>query len=231
MLWDIDGTLVHTAGHGRYAFAEAYERAFGRPPVLELVPMAGRTDHAIALDILEQNGIEDGEAMLPALFEALHTALLRRREAMAGEGHPQPGAHAALRAVRSHDGVLQSVLTGNIERNAHVKLGAFDLLSDLDMDIGGYGSDHGTRSELVGVAREKARRMRAVEVPAADVVVVGDTPLDVEAAHAAGARTIAVATGPYRLDELRQAGPDAALEDLTDARALLEAIDALRPAT
>jgi phosphoglycolate phosphatase len=235
VLWDIDGTLVDTAGHGRLAFAEAFESAFARAPEPELVPMAGRTDHAIALDILERNGVEDAGAHLPELFEALHTALEARREAIASEGAPQPGIRAALEALRVHHGVLQSVLTGNIERNAHVKLDAFGLVPLLDMEVGGFGSDHGTRSELVGVALAKARERRGLELAPHDVVVIGDTPLDVEAARAAGARAVAVATGPYRLEELRQAAPDAALEDVTDARALLEAIDgpsgALRPAT
>jgi phosphoglycolate phosphatase-like HAD superfamily hydrolase len=190
--------------------------------------MAGRTDHAIGLDILERNGVEDAEAHLRELFEGLHDALLERRAAMAANGSRQPGVREALEALAGHDGVLQSVLTGNIERNAHLKLDAFGLVPLLDMEVGGYGSDHGTRSELVGVALTKARERRGVELAPHDVVVIGDTPLDVEAAHAAGARAVAVATGPYRLEELRQAAPDAALEDLTDVQALLEA---LTPAT
>ena len=95
----------------------------------------------------------------------------------------------------------------------------------MDLEIGGYGSDHGTRSELVGIARGKARALRGVDVPASQTVLVGDTPLDIEAAHSAGARAVAVATGPYRLDELEQASPDAALEDLRDTEALLAALD------
>lgn len=224
VLWDIDGTLVNTAGHGRLAFGEAFERAFGRAPDPELVPMAGRTDHAIALDILERNGIEDAESHLGELFDGLHAALLARREAMSEEGSPQPGVRAALEAVARHDGVIQSVLTGNIERNAHVKLGVFGLVPLLEMDVGGYGSDHGTRSELVGVALAKTRRRRGLALQPRDVVVIGDTPLDVEAAHAAGARAVAVATGPYRTDELRQAGPEAVLNDVTDADALVRAL-------
>ena len=224
VLWDIDGTLVNTAGHGRMAFGEAFERAFGRAPDPELVPMAGRTDHAIALDILERNGIDDAESHLPELFEGLHAALLCRRDAIATQGAPQLGVREALETVRRHDGVVQSVLTGNIELNAHVKLDAFGLVALLDMEVGGYGSDHGTRSELVGVALAKARARRGLELEPHDVVVVGDTPLDVEAARAAGARAVAVANGPYRLDVLRQASPDAALEDLTDTAALIAAL-------
>ena len=224
ILWDIDGTLVHTAGHGRYAFDDAFARLFGRDPDPEPVPMAGRTDHAIALDLLARNGVEEAERHLPELFDALHEALVARRDAMAAEGSPAPGVHVALERVGAEEGVVQSLLTGNIETNAHVKLDAFGLVPLLDMEIGGYGSDHGTRSELVGVALAKARRLRGLDLVPSDVTIVGDTPLDVEAAHAAGARAVAVATGPYNLDELLQAQPEAALEDVRDTDALLAAL-------
>lgn len=225
-LWDIDGTLVNTAGHGRQAFIEAFEAVFARPPADGPVPMAGRTDHAIALDLLERNGVDEAEGHLPRMFEELHLALEARRERMAREGCPQPGVRDALRAVSERGGIVQSLLTGNIESNARIKLAAFGLDPLLELDIGGYGSDTGTRSELVGVARRKAREKHGVDVPVEDTVLVGDTPFDVEAARAAGARAVAVATGPYRLDELEQARPDAALEDLRDTGALLDALTA-----
>ena len=224
MLWDIDGTLVNTAGHGRDAFMQAFEAVFGRPPAVADVAMAGRTDQAICLDLLDANGVGDPEAHVPRMFEELHLALVERRELMAEHGSPQPGVREALTQLRSRDDVLQSLLTGNIEPNAEVKLAAFGLESLVDLAIGGYGSDHVTRSELVGVARRKALALRGVDVAPAATVIVGDTPLDIDAAHAAGARAVAVATGPYSLEELGQAGPDAALEDVTDVAALVAAL-------
>jgi phosphoglycolate phosphatase len=224
-LWDIDGTLVNTAGHGRRAFFEAFERVFGRRPVGGHVPMAGRTDQAILLDMLERAGIDGGAAHLARMFEELHLALAARRGQIAREGRAQPGARAALQAVARDGGIVQSVLTGNIERNAQLKLAAFELDSMLELDIGGYGSDDALRSALVDVARRKVRAKHGVEVAVERTVLVGDTPLDVEAAHAAGARAVAVATGPYRLEELEQANPHAALEDLRDTGALLEALE------
>lgn len=225
MLWDIDGTLVDTAGHGRAAFMQAFEAVLGRPPDPEDVPMAGRTDHAISLDLLERNGVPRSDELLGRMFEELHGALLARREAMAAQGRPQPGAREALTALGAREDVLQSLLTGNIEPNAELKLAAFDLHSLVDLAIGGYGSDHGTRSELVGVARRKLRERHGADVPATDTVVVGDTPLDVDAARAAGARAVAVASGPYSAGELEQAQPDAVLEDVCDLEALLVALD------
>jgi phosphoglycolate phosphatase-like HAD superfamily hydrolase len=226
VLWDIDGTLVHTAGHGRAAFAEAFERLVGRPPAHDGVPMAGRTDHAIALELLELGAVPQAEERLPEMFEELHAALLRRRRLMASEGHPQPGVREALLTIGEDPGFLQSLMTGNIEPNAKLKLAAFDLDRLVELEIGGYGSGRGARSDLVDVARRKAKARHGVDVPVAEIVVVGDTPLDVEAARAAGARAVAVATGPYRADELERARPDAVLPDLRDTGALVEALSA-----
>jgi phosphoglycolate phosphatase-like HAD superfamily hydrolase len=225
ILWDIDGTLVTTAGHGRYAFFEAFEAVFGRPVEDDPpIAMGGRTDHSIALEILAMGGVEDPEDHLPAMFQALHEALDRRAGAIAAEGAPQPGVREAIAAIDERGDAIQSLLTGNIEPNAHVKLSAFGIDELLDMEIGGYGSDHGVRAELVGIAREKTRAKHGVDVPPERITLIGDTPLDIEAAHANGARALAVATGPYTVEELKQAGPETALEDLTDIAAVLAAL-------
>lgn len=225
VLWDIDGTLVNTAGHGRAAFMQAFEAVLGRAPKPDEVPMAGRTDHAICIDLLERNGVRDPEQLLAPMFGELEQALRSRSEQMVAQGNPQPGVREALTALRRREGVLQSVLTGNIEPNAEVKLAVFGLDTLVDLRIGGYGSDHGTRAELVGVARRKTLAEYGADVPVSDTVVVGDTPLDVDAARTAGARAVAVATGPYTPEELGQADPDAVLEDVRDIDALLAALD------
>jgi len=225
VLWDVDGTLVDTAGHGWRAFGEAFEEVFGRPPE-GLVPLAGRTDHAIAMSLLEGNGVDDGETHLPRLWESLASALEGRRERIAAEGRALPGTHEALAELSLRTGVIQSLLTGNIAANAALKLSAFQLERHVDLEIGAYGSDHAVRSELVAVACERASRKHGVPVAPAEAVLVGDTPLDVKAAHDAGARAVAVATGPHDEAELRASGADAVLPDLTDTAAVLEALRA-----
>ena len=226
VLWDVDGTLVHTAGHGRAAFTEAFTRLVGHPPLAGGVPMAGRTDYAIALELLERNGVTRAEERLADMFEELHAALLRRRQPMAEAGHPQPGVRQALLALGEHPSYLQSLMTGNIQPNARLKLATFDLDGLLDLEIGAYGSERGARSELVEVARSKTRAKLGIDVPVAETIVVGDTPLDVQAARVAGARAVAVATGPYGTRELEREEPDAVLRDLRDTAALLEALGA-----
>lgn len=225
VLWDIDGTLVDTAGHGRDAFGEAFAAVFGRSPGgFDGLSMAGRTDHAITVALLERAGVADGDAHLAPVLDELAAALAARAERIAAEGSAKPGARSALEAVAREPGVTQSVLTGNIEPNAALKLAAFGLAELVDLEIGAYGSDAGARSELVGVACEKARRLRGITVSATETALVGDTPLDVEAARAAGARAVAVASGPYGRDELQGAGADTVLEDLRDPDAVLRAL-------
>jgi len=227
VLWDIDGTLVHTAGHGRDAFSAAFAAIFGRPADLTAVSMGGRTDHDIATEVLATGGVADGAAHIPRMLDELGLALGAVRERIAEEGHVTPGAPETLEAVRGQPGITQSLLTGNIELNAELKLGAFGLDRFLDLEIGGYGSDpHSTRSDLVAVAREKVHRLRGVSVDAADTILIGDTPLDIEAARGAGARAIGVGAASYTRGQLLQAGAEAAFDDLRDTRGLMSALGA-----
>jgi len=225
VLWDIDGTLVHTAGYGRDAFGEAFAAIFGRQADLTSVSMGGRTDHDIAIEVLAAAGVADGATHVPRMLDELAVALGAVRERIAEEGRPTPGARETLEAVAGWPGITQSLLTGNIEANAELKLGAFGLDRFVDLEIGGYGSDpHTTRSDLVGVAREKAERLRGVSVNAADTILIGDTPLDVQAARGAGARAIGVGAASFTRQQLLDAGAEAAFDDLRDTRGLLEAL-------
>jgi phosphoglycolate phosphatase-like HAD superfamily hydrolase len=218
VLWDIDGTLVDGAGQGRHAFDDAFRAVTGREPP-ERVEMAGRTDPMIAMAMLDG----DHGSVVPMLDE-LERALSAREARMRADGRALPGAAEALAALAGRGDTVQSLLTGNLAANAALKLGAFGLEHWVDLEVGGYGSDpHDRRSDLVAVARERAA---AKYSPAVDTVLVGDTPLDVSAAHEAGARAVAVASGPYAAQELRQAGADAVLEDLADTEAVVAAVTA-----
>ena len=217
VLWDIDGTLVDSAGHGRFAFEEAFDAVIGGVP--DWVEYAGRTDHQIALSMLN-NSTEH----VPAVLEQLVAKLAVRKSAIAAEGRVYPGVPETLAALHEADGVINSLLTGNLEANAAVKVGAFGLERWLDFEAGAYGSDpHERRSDLVAIARERAAARYGQTTGA---VLVGDTPLDVLAAREAGARAVAVATGFADLDSLRASEPDALLQDLSDTEAALRAITA-----
>ena len=120
--------------------------------------------------------------------------------------------------------VVQSVLTGNVRPMAEMKLGALGLDGHLDLEAGAYGESHEIRSELVHLARGNAARRYGRGFAGTATVLVGDTPLDVAAARATGARAVAVATGGTSADKLAESGADAVLPDLTDTPAVLAAI-------
>ncbi len=223
VLWDIDGTLVDSAKLGRDAFLVAFERITGAPPA-QLVPFAGRTDLEIAADLLEQSGVAAGEGVMAEFESALADSMAELADEVRLRGRAYPGARESLERLGREPGVVQGLLTGNIPANARVKLGAVGLDTLVDFDIGGYGSDHRVRSELVAIACRRAERKLGVPVPPDRAVLVGDTPLDVAAAQAGGARAIGVATGPFSVRELEGTGADAVLADLRDVERLVAAV-------
>jgi len=150
-------------------------------------------------------------------------------QAMTPQAMTQPPLTAPPVSADVTDGgrIHQSVLTGNIRSVAEVKLAALGLREWLDLCIGAYGDDHEDRTELVHVARRRAAAVHgrsAAEFGGTATVVIGDTPLDISAALAAGARAVGVATGSYSADDLAMAGADAVLPDLTDTASVLRAL-------
>jgi len=226
LLWDVDGTLVNTGQVGRDAFSDAFQVVVGRAPdraAEVMVEMAGRTDHEIALELLALHQL-DGHAHLPAFSDALADALAAKEGEIRRLGRALPGARAALAALADAPGVVQSLLTGNIEPNAALKLAAFGLDAYLDFAVGGYGSDDPHRPNLVAVARRKAKAKYGIEFGPASTVLVGDTPLDVAAGRQGGARVVAVATGSFGADELRAAGAEVVLPSLEDTDTVVAAV-------
>jgi phosphoglycolate phosphatase-like HAD superfamily hydrolase len=221
VLWDIDRTLLDAGGVGAEAYTIAFRRLFGRDPVL--VRMAGRTDRAIVTDTLRSSGVEDVEPHLEPLRAAAEEALDEIVDQLPSRGRALPGAADALAAMQA-EGVVQSLLTGNVRRFAEVKVRAFALDGYLDLDAGGYGWAHVVRAHLVGVAREAAAARYGRAYPGRATVLVGDTPLDVEAALATGAAVVAVATGNFTVDELAAAGAHVVLQDLTSTSEVLAAV-------
>lgn len=222
VLWDVDHTLVDVDGLGREAYDVAFLRLYGRP-VVHQPPMAGRTDRAIALDMLRLNGVPDDPDQLEALRAAAEDALDELAHLLPSRGRALPGALDALRAFAALDGV-QSLLTGNVRRIAEVKLGPFGLTRHLDLDAGAYGWSHTVRAELVDVARQATQRRHGRRFAGRRTVLVGDTPLDVEAALVSGAGVVAVATGRFDAAALTAAGAHVTLPDLSDTATVLEAV-------
>jgi phosphoglycolate phosphatase-like HAD superfamily hydrolase len=224
VLWDVDYTLVSADGLGTRLYEVVFREMFGRELTV-VAPKAGRTDRAIVADTLALAGVPRGDvdAFLAALERVAAAGLVP------GAVRPLPGAAAAIAALaRSGPGIRQSVLTGNVRPLAALKLRRAGLGQHLDLDAGAYGDAHEVRAELVAVARRAASRCYGDSFDGPATVLVGDTPLDVEAALATGARVVAVATGSYPAASLVAAGADAVLPDLTDAASVLAAVTAPR---
>jgi phosphoglycolate phosphatase len=237
VLWDIDFTLIGASGVGQQLYGMVFRDMFGRE-LPGIAPMAGRTDRAIIHDTLARAGVEEPRAHLDEFIAGLTALAPMGRELAVGRSEALPGAAAALAALARYaphevqapaDGlgplrVVQSVLTGNVRRMAEMKLGAVGLDTHLDLEAGAYGDSHEVRSELVHLARGNAARKYGKDFGGTATVLVGDTPLDVAAARATGARAVAVATGGTSADELAESGADAVLPDLTDTAAVVSAI-------
>jgi phosphoglycolate phosphatase len=212
----------------RAAYAEAFGVVAGRP-LIQLPQMAGRSESEIFFDALALSGVDvrtddAAERLLEPFSAELAAVLAARRDEMVSQGRLMPGAAEALAAVAKLDGVVQSVLTGNSKPNAMLKLRAFGLDGYLDCDIGGYCSEAYPKGTLLRVARQRAADKHGVTFAEHATVYVADSPRDVDAARVGGARSLAVAGGRASAAELREAGPDAVLPDLTDTAGLVDLI-------
>jgi phosphoglycolate phosphatase-like HAD superfamily hydrolase len=222
ILFDIDGTLIRagTEVH-RASFGHAYRDVYGVEASLDGVPAAGRTDSWLLAEPLRALGWSENAiaARRAEAFAVMSTYV----ETHVGDLRHciLPGVHDCLDALHARNDVILGLLTGNVERIAHAKLRACGL--DRYFDIGGFGEESTMRADLVPVAL-----VRAGDVPSARTVVVGDTPLDVEAGRAHGTLTCAVATGTVDIEALRRSGADLVVASLEHNAA--DAILALLPA-
>jgi phosphoglycolate phosphatase len=208
-----------------------FRELFGRE-LPAVAPKAGRTDRAIILDTLALAGIGEPRAHVDEFLAALAGRAAAAGGAAAARVRAMAGAAGAIAALAERGagdagaghGIRQSVLTGNIRPLAALKLRAAGLAGHLDLDAGAYGDAHELRAELVPVARRAASKAYGQDFAGQSAILVGDTPLDVAAALATGARAVGVATGSYSAAELAAAGAHSVLPDLTDAGLVLRAV-------
>jgi phosphoglycolate phosphatase-like HAD superfamily hydrolase len=216
-LFDIDGTLLSSGGAGKAALEASLAEEFDLEPYPETVPYSGRTDRAIAFDLLALHALEPSEAN----WQRLRAGYLRRLPGflMRHQGKVLPGIAGLLQELSRRADVAVGLLTGNIRDGARLKLGHYGLYEHFA--FGGFGDHHFDRNDVAREAMEVVRSHLQSPVDLACCWVIGDTPLDVRCARSIGARVAAVATGWHSVDELAASEPDLLLSDLSDPDPLL----------
>ena len=211
VLFDIDGTLIKTGGAGEKAFAKVCEREFNIPDATKDLNFAGRTDPAIVRDFFRQFGIAQTPEHFARFFSA-YVILLEKILATL-DGTVLPGVHQLIAAFKAmpHRPVI-GLLTGNIKQGAQLKLNHYRLWDLFAM--GGYGDDHEDRNQIAVIARDRGSKIVGTPLRGEEVLVIGDTPRDIECGRAIGAKILAVATGIFSMDQLRTHQPHWVRENL-----------------
>ena len=211
VLFDIDGTLIASGGAGEKAFGKVCHDEFGVRDGAARLHFAGRTDPSIVRDFFEQHGIEPSADNFRRFFDRYVFQL----DHLLGQLHGRvlPGVPEWIRDLQAlrHPPVV-GLLTGNILLGAQIKLRHYRLWGLFAM--GAFGDDHEDRNQLARVAHTRGSRRLGATLRGEEILVIGDTPRDIECARAIGAQALAVGTGGYTAQQLRQEAPAWAVETL-----------------
>jgi phosphoglycolate phosphatase-like HAD superfamily hydrolase len=211
VLFDIDGTLVHTGGAGVKAFAKVFATEFGARDHFERLKFSGRTDVNLVREFFSYHDIPATEQNFKRFFERYvfwldHILHESKTETC-------PGVLEFIDGLKTlAEPPLLGLLTGNIRLGAEIKLRHFDLWDCFE--TGAFADDHEERDQIARIARDRGSRLLGQSLRDEEVLVIGDTPLDVRCGLAIGAKVLAVATGGAKLEELERQQPDWAVGDL-----------------
>jgi phosphoglycolate phosphatase len=225
VLFDIDGTLVWTAGAGRSAIGEALLSEMGATGPIDDYRFDGKTDPQIIVELMTAAGHphaaseEHIAAVCRRYLELLGGELAKRQT----EIRVYPGIDRLLTTIEERGDSLLGLLTGNLAAGAEVKLTAAGL-DARRFRIGAFGSDSGVRAELPPIAAVRAAPLMGRVPTGEEIVIIGDTPADMTCGLGVGARAVGVATGRHSVVDLLAAGAHVAFEDLSDTSAVLDAI-------
>lgn len=212
VLFDIDGTLLHTNAVGIRAFEKTLESQFNVPHGTRGLKFAGRTDTGLVREMFLKHGIQPSKKN----FELFFTAYAHWLAPMLAEtgGEIIVGAEALIAALQAlPEPPVLGLLTGNIQIGAEIKLRHFNLWDVFA--IGAFADDHEDRNQIARVALERGSELLGKQIHGSETVVTGDTPHDITCGRAIGAKVLAVATGGATMEELRAHKPDWLVRDLT----------------
>jgi phosphoglycolate phosphatase len=221
LLWDIDGTLVHMDRAGERALLIAIRELYERDLGLSLpVDLRGRTDTSIVRDLLAFLGVpgspEEEKRLQLAYLSHMPTTM------PAGKARVLAGIREALDAVHAHPEIHQALLTGNLREGAKLKLSFLGLWDYFE--FGAFADDSSFRDELGPFALARAKESLGITFPPERVYIIGDTPHDIACGMAIGAKTIAVATGSFSVEQLSALNPTHTFKDLSDTEGLMKVI-------
>jgi phosphoglycolate phosphatase-like HAD superfamily hydrolase len=225
VLFDIDGTILLTAGAGRRAITAALAAEVGDTSSFSAVRFDGKTDPQIVVELLQAAGHPGAadQEFVRALCHRYVSLLQAELSRPHSRTTLMPGVPELLDRLEQLPGVLLGLLTGNVAAGAALKLASAGVRPER-FRVGAYGSDSAHRPDLPAIAARRATRHFGREPSGVEVVIIGDTPADVTCGQTIAARAIGVATGAYRVDQLSEAGAHAAFPDLSDTDRVLEAI-------
>lgn len=221
VLFDIDGTLLDTDGAGKEAFSRSLKRILGLEDSLDYITWAGATDLGVLQQIMDRHNAPWPEAHLGDFFHCLGEEMDLSLQ-QSGAARLFQGVKDCVEAFHAHPTVHLGLLTGNGKASALQKVRHGGVLEFFNPDLGGYGDEHADRPEL---ARRVKDRLPQHQLEGAGMVVIGDTPNDIRAAHAVSAKAVGVATGHFSAEELAEAGADVVFSDLQDTCKVLAELD------
>jgi phosphoglycolate phosphatase-like HAD superfamily hydrolase len=218
LLFDIDGTLITTGGVGRRAIERAFDERYGRSDACTSFRFDGMTDRLIARQALTILGVEPTDAAIDDIL-AVYVRLLEVEVARAdiAKYRVHAGIDAALRLAREH-GMGIGLGTGNVREGARIKLSRVGIFERFA--FGGFGSDAEDRAALIRHGAERGAKHLRTPLAECRVVVIGDTPKDVDAAKSIGAESVGVGTGGFTAEELSEHGATHAFPSLASPGAL-----------
>ena len=231
LLWDIDGTLIHSVKTGAYKdyTIPVLEEIFGTAGRLADMRVSGMTDLQIVYEALSDEGVSQDDILSRA--EVLVSRLTEEARRVTGNGTKffelLPGVRETLEALAAHPRYESALVTGNIKPMAYLKMELVGLDKFFTLP-GAFGDESHNRRDLPARAAERIRKHLQMDLAPEQFIVIGDTPNDIDCAQHFGARAVAVGTGRfYSNEEILACKPDALLPDLTDTRRVLETLDQL----
>ncbi|HDL18872.1 MAG TPA: HAD family hydrolase [Bacteroidetes bacterium] len=218
VLFDIDGTLLHSGGAGKNAMMQTFEELFRIKNGFAGISMAGKTDPLIIKTAFENHSINPTADIVDQFKKRYFELLAENIKLNYAKKKIYPGVSDLLDALAEHPEIIMGLLTGNWQEGARIKLSYFNF--DRYFSFGAFGSDSIDRNELLPIALKRCEIDNRNGWKNRDVVVIGDTPNDVQCAKVHNALALAVATGTYSVDDLYRSGADLALDDLSDVESI-----------